>query len=55
LEKFIAFFDCGRLKKDSRNPAYSFEVTNIKDIKNNIMPFFKEYNLKGVKSLNFID
>ena len=31
LEKFIAFFNCGRIKKDSRNPVYYYVVTNNKD------------------------
>lgn len=53
LEKFITFFNCGRIKKDSRNSVHYFVVTNIKDITNKIIPFFNKYNIKGVKSLNF--
>jgi hypothetical protein len=55
LEKFISFFKCGRIKKDSRNPVYYYVVTSIKDITNNIIPFFNKYNTRGVKSLNFVD
>lgn len=55
LEKFITFFNCGRIKKDSRNSVHYFVVTNIKDITNKIIPFFNKYNIKGVKSLNFAD
>ncbi len=40
LEKFINFFGCGRLKKDSRHDVYYFVVTNIKDITAKIVPFF---------------
>jgi hypothetical protein len=55
LEKFITFFKCGRIKKDSRNPVYYFVVTNIKDITNSIIPFFNKYNVRGIKSYNFVD
>lgn len=55
LEKFITFFNCGRIKKDSRNSVYYYVVTSIKDITNNIIPFFNKYNTIGVKSLNFAD
>lgn len=55
LEKFITFFNCGRIKKDSRYSVYYFVVTNIKDITNKIIPFFNKYNTIGVKSLNFAD
>lgn len=55
LEKFIDFFKCGRIKKDSRHSVHYYVVTNIKDITNNIIPFFNKYNTIGVKSLNFTD
>jgi hypothetical protein len=55
LEKFITFFNCGRIKKDSRYSVHYYVVTNIKDITNKIIPFFNKYNIKGVKSLNFVD
>lgn len=53
LEKFITFFNCGRIKKDYRGSVHYYLVTSIKDITNNIIPFFNKYNTKGVKSLNF--
>lgn len=55
LEKFTTFFNCGRIKKDSRYSVHYYVVTNIKDITNKIIPFFKKYKIKGVKSLNFAD
>ena len=58
LEKFIAFFKCVaclRIKKDSRNLVHYYEVSSIKDITNNIIPFFNKYNTIGIKSLNFVD
>lgn len=55
LEKFVAFFKCGRIKKDSRYSVHYYVVTSIKDITNIIIPFFNKYNTRGVKSLNFVD
>lgn len=55
LEKFITFFNCGRIKKDSRHSVHYYVVTNIKDITAKIIPFFNKYNTKGVKHLNFAD
>uniref|UniRef100_UPI002001CF69 hypothetical protein n=1 Tax=Exserohilum turcicum TaxID=93612 RepID=UPI002001CF69 len=55
LQKLETFFNCGRIKKDSRHDVHYFVVTNVKDITNKIIPFFKKYYTKGVKSLNFAD
>lgn len=55
LQKFISFFNCGLLKKDSRYSTYSFKVSNHKDIIEKIVPFFEVYSIKGVKALDFID
>ena len=55
LKKFCYFFNCGRIKKDSRYYVHYFVVTNFKDITDKIIPFFKKYKTKSVKSLNFAD
>ena len=55
LEKFITFFNCGRIKKDSRFFVHYYVVTSIKDIVRYIIPFFNKYNIRGVKSLDFAD
>ena len=55
LEKFIPFFNCGRIKKDTRYSVHYFVVSSIKDITEKIIPFFKKYHTKGVKHLNFVD
>ncbi|KAG0121836.1 cytochrome oxidase I intronic ORF 5 [Tuber indicum] len=47
LAKFITFFNCGRIKKDSRYSVHYYVVTNIKDITNKIIPFFNKYNTKA--------
>ena len=53
LQKFIPFFNCGLLKKDSRNSTYSFKVSNHIDIIEKIVPFFQTHPIEGVKSLDF--
>lgn len=55
LQKFISFFNCGLLKKDSRYSTYSFKVSNHADIIGKIVPFFQTYPVLGVKALDFID
>lgn len=55
LQKFVTFFNCGRIKKDSRHYVHYFVVTNFKDITDKIIPFFKKYKTEGVKSSNFAD
>jgi hypothetical protein len=55
LENFISFFNCGRLKKDNRNPVHYFIVSNVQDITEKIIPFFQEYKILGVKSEDFND
>ena len=55
LEKFITYFNCGRVKKDSKNSVHYYVVTNVKDITDKILPFFNKYNTKGVKYINFVD
>jgi hypothetical protein len=55
LEKFTTYFNCGKLKKDSRYYVHYFIASSIKDISQNIIPFFKEYKIIGTKSLDFTD
>ena len=55
LEKFVSYFNCGRIKKDNRNPVHYFIVSNIEDISTKIIPFFQKYKILGVKSEDFND
>ena len=54
LEKFIAYFKCGRVDSDSRGYK-SFKVSNLTDIKNIIIPHFDKYTLVTSKQLNYLD
>lgn len=55
MEKFTSYFQCGKVKKDARNSVLYFTVSNFQDILEKIIPFFKEYSILGVKSLDFND
>jgi hypothetical protein len=55
MEGLIEYLGCGKYRK--RKDAGDFKVLSIADInkKKKIVPFFTEYALQGVKSLNFSD
>lgn len=53
MKSFIYYLDCGNVHRD-RN-YLKFEVTNINDICDKIIPFFKKYPIQGVKSEDFQD
>lgn len=53
LKELINYFGCGKYSK--RKEAGDFKVLSIKEINTKIIPFFNEYPLQGVKSLNFND
>jgi hypothetical protein len=53
LKGLIQYLGCGKYSK--RKEAGDFKVLSIKDINTKIIPFFNEYPLQGVKSLNFND
>lgn len=46
--------DCGKYSK-RRKEAGDFKVLSIADLNKKIIPFFSEYQLQGVKALNFAD
>ena len=52
IESFIKFFNCGTTAKHSAN-AVTFLVSKFSDVNGKIIPFFKEYPVLGVKSLDF--
>jgi LAGLIDADG endonuclease len=56
LNRIIETLRCGTLVKPSINRSeYNISVANIKDISENIIPFFKKYSLYGAKLLDFND
>ena len=51
--RIIAYFNCGRIYK--RGEAIDYKITKLDDIINKIIPFFKKYQVRGVKALDFKD
>lgn len=48
------FFECGR-SEPSGNAAISFRITKLKNITDNVIPFFENYPLLGSKLKDFKD
>ena len=53
MEGLINYLGCG--KYSIRKEAGDFKVLSITDINEKIVPFFSEYQLQGIKALNFSD
>jgi hypothetical protein len=54
MTKFIKYFGGGNLYKQTQN-VLEYRVTNLSDIKEKIIIFFKEYSILGVKHQDFQD
>ena len=55
LNSFIEYFDCGNYYLKSDKDLSEFVVEKFSNIFNNIIPFFKEYPIFGIKALDFAD
>lgn len=55
LQSFIAYFGCGSYYKYPNKPLGDYRCVSFADISNKLLPFFKEYAILGVKSLDFND
>ena len=56
LKILVNYFGCGSYNTSaSGKMAGDYTVTKFKDINEKIVPFFKKYPLRGIKSLNFLD
>ena len=53
MRSLIEYFDCGNILQ--RGEAFDFRVTKLSDIENKIIPFFKKFQIYGVKALDFAD
>mgnify|MGYP005621099547 CR=1 FL=1 len=47
------FFGCGAIRFSRNDRTYKFEVRSIKELRNTIVPHFKEYPLAGIKQMDF--
>lgn len=55
MKSLISFFGCGRYALHSTKDSGDFLVTTFSGINEKIIPFFKEYEIKGVKAYDFSD
>jgi LAGLIDADG endonuclease len=55
LSQFIKNFDCGSLYSNPKRTVIDYVVINFNNIDNIIIPFFKLYQIQGVKQLDFED
>jgi LAGLIDADG endonuclease len=53
MNNLMNTLNCGVVSKDDN--AVVLTIYKIKDIYNKIIPLFKEYKIKGIKSLDFQD
>ena len=53
LRRFITYFNCGNISKTGE--VIDFRVYNFREINEKIIPFFKKYQIYGVKALDFAD
>lgn len=53
IRSLIDYFNSGNVVKNQN--TYVFEVTKISDLNNKIIPFFKEYPIRGSKFKDFCD
>jgi hypothetical protein len=55
IRSMVNFFGCGAYRPSSNRTTISFQSYRFSDNYEKIIPFFKEYNIRGVKSLDFQD
>ena len=57
MQSLIKYFKCGYIEKDkSGNRNWiNFRVYNFREINEKIIPFFKKYQIYGVKALDYLD
>lgn len=55
LKSFRSYLGCGFLRIHNNRNIADYICSNFEDIYNKIIPFFKEHNIKGIKSKDFCD
>ena len=53
LEKMRNFFGCGHIRYSKRDGTYKYEVRNIDDLVNKIIPFYEKHSLETLKKDDF--
>jgi len=55
MKSLVSYFGCGRYALRSNKDYGDFLVTTLSDINEKTIPFFKKYEIKGVKAYDFAD
>jgi hypothetical protein len=55
MKSLVSYLSCGNYYPFSNKHAGEFVVTRFLDINSKIIPFFKNYQIKGEKSKDFAD
>lgn len=55
INRLKDLINCGSVYKDLKGNAVVFQIARFEDIDNKIIPLFKEYKIKGIKSLDYKD
>jgi hypothetical protein len=55
VKSFVDYFGCGKYYKRLDGFACDFVVTKFSDLEKRIIPFYTNYSLQGMKSLDFQD
>ncbi len=53
LQKISKIFGCGAIRRSTRDRCYKYEVRNIDELSNVIIPHFKKFPLQGSKASDF--
>jgi len=54
MDKIVEMLKCGNVYRHSEG-AVVLKISTLKDICNSIIPLFKQYPIKGIKSQDFED
>ena len=55
MEKFVEFFESGKIYKYNGKSAVSFTIVNFSDISSKIIPLINKYPIVGVKLYDYLD
>lgn len=55
MNSLVAYFGCGSYYKHNKSDYGWFKCGNFSDLDEKIIPFFKEFKIRGVKALDFKD